>query len=82
MFDLHACSLGEEATSNLTTKVFFLLQFNEVGGLAILNKEESAKFGFSSEKKKKKPHSIPTTCKHIESKYGDWNLPFLKMWRI
>jgi hypothetical protein len=45
---------------------FFLLQFHEVGGLAILTKEESAKFGFSSEKKKKKkPHSIPTTCKHI-----------------
>jgi hypothetical protein len=67
MFDLHACKLGEEATSNLTTRVFFfLLQFDEVGGLAILNKEESAKFGFSSEKKKKKkPHSIPTTCKHI-----------------
>ncbi len=65
MFDLHASRLGEEATSNLTTRVFFLLNFHDVGGLAILNKEESAKFGFSSEKKKKKPHSIPTTCGHI-----------------
>jgi hypothetical protein len=65
MFDLHACRLGEEATSNLTTRVFFLLHFHEVGGLAILNKVESAKFGFSSEKKKKKPHSTPTTSEHI-----------------
>jgi hypothetical protein len=65
MFDLHACRLGEEATRNLTTRVFFLLQFHEVGGLVILNKEELAKFGFSSQKKKKKPHFIPITCKHI-----------------
>ncbi len=42
----------QEATSQ--PRFFFLLQLHEVGGLAILNKEELAKFGFNSEKKKKK----------------------------
>jgi hypothetical protein len=52
MFDLHACRLGEEARSNLTTMFFLLLQLHEVGGLAIFNKEELTKFGFKSAKKK------------------------------
>jgi hypothetical protein len=41
------CVRKQEATSQ--PGFFLLLQLHEVGGLAILNKEELAKFGFSEE---------------------------------
>jgi hypothetical protein len=41
----------QEATSQ--PRFFFLFQLHEIGGLAIFNKEELAKFGFNSKKKKK-----------------------------